>query len=172
MATTLSDAADRSENDAGLGALFRSRSVFAIVRYLTERQRGSVRVSALEQEIKRRWAISRGAVTNALQVLEAASLIRQTKMDGVLFCQIVSPRRWAKLGELLDTKDDTEPSPSGMPWLADIVANTPRRNGFAHHPDDSESSTSLEVVEAMLQMLPDAGLTSHARRSPAPGRKR
>lgn len=168
MTTTL----ERTEHE-GVETLFRSKSVAAILKYLTHRRLMSVRVAVLEQELLRQAGISRGAITHALDSLERAGLLRFVKDEGVLVGEIRAPKVWAKIGELFDVERGPEATEAkGMPWLADVVANKPRRVRLRSQPASTEPELPLEAVEAMFAKLPEAEVATSARRSPAPGRRR
>jgi hypothetical protein len=172
VATTLDKTAGHADHETGLVALFRSKSIFAILRYLTERHLDRVRVSVLEQELHRQAAISRGAVANALDTLSRAGLLTLTKTDGALVCQTTAPRLWAKLADLFTADDQPSAPTAGMPWLAEVVTGQPRRQGFPRQPLAPEPITPLTSVETMLAKLPPAEPAAPGRRSAAPGRRR
>lgn len=157
----------------GVGQLFRSGTIANIVTFFALRGIAQVPVAELERELERQAGLSRGAVENALQYLVKANLLGISTSGRNRVCELRRTKIWAKLGEVFELeREQSEGEPVGMPWLADIVAHKPRRQGFPMRPLEPEPQVSLEDTEALLAMLPVIEQPSAHRRSPAPGRRR
>ena len=159
--------------ETGVGALFRSKSIVGIVRYVTSRRIKLLRIVEIERELHMHSQISRSAVDNAIEVLASAGLMRISKAQGARVGEVQMPRVWAKLGELFEVERAASlPAGVGMPWLADVVGDAPRRQRLRAQPAVADSDVAIETVEAALAMMPEVEPTPAARRSPAPGRRR
>lgn len=169
---TRASVADR-EPARGFSTLFRSETLAGIVAYFAERGITQVRVADLEREMERQAGFSRGAVENALQVLVQAGLAGISLSGRNRVCEVRRPGVWTKLGELFDLeRQPAATGPVGMPWLADMVKEKPRRAGFAIRPPEPESNVDLGRIEVALAKLSAVESPRPDRRAPAPGRRK
>lgn len=144
-----------------------------IVRYMAARRVPRVRIKELEHELREHTNLSRSAFDNAIDVLASAGLLRLTKADGVRVGEVQMPRVWAKLGELFEVEQAAvSPAGVGMPWLAEFVADMPRRQRLRPQPAAPDSELSTDAVEAALAMIPQVERAPATRRAPAPGRRK
>ncbi len=156
---------------AGVGSLFRSGTIASIVTFITARRIEQVQVAELERELGRQ-AVSRGAIENALCILAKANLISISISGRNRVCEVRRPEVWVKLGELFGLElGSSSEQPAGMPWLAAVVNDRPRRAGFKSRQPEPEPPDTARV-ETMLAKLPPVEAPRPAHRSSAPGRRR
>ncbi|MEB3186172.1 MAG: hypothetical protein VKP72_01895 [bacterium] len=156
----------------GVGQIFRSDTVANILMYFASRGITRMPVADLERELEQHAGLSRGAVENALQALVKANLLGISVSGRMRVCELRRTSIWAKLGEVFELeRAETKVGSTGMPWLANLVASLPRRDGFPVRPREPEPQVSLEDTEAMLALQPVVEQPVARRRSPAPGRR-